>query len=78
MASKVTIEVSEDLYKEFSELKETISLMAKDQISDEDLVWFMVQEISASLELMAKDQWGCCGWEQHGEDHECCGEGNCG
>jgi hypothetical protein len=59
--------------------------MAKDQISDEDLVWFMVEEISASLEMMAKDGWhhheewdDCCGGEKHGEDHECCGSVNCG
>jgi hypothetical protein len=38
MTNKVTIELSKNLYQEFSELKETISLMAKDQISDEDLV----------------------------------------
>lgn len=74
MADKVTIEVSKDLYQEFSELKETISLMAKDQISDEDLVWFMVQEISASLELMAKDG---AHDHQHNDGHECCGWGNC-
>ena len=77
MADKVTIELSNDLYQEFLELKETISLMAKDQITDEDLVWFMVQEISASIDLMAKDGGDCCGGEKHGEDHECCGEGHC-
>lgn len=72
MVNKVTIELSNDLYQEFLELKETISLMAKDQITDEDLVWFMVEEISASLDIMAK------GGEKHDEDHECCGWGHCG
>ncbi len=83
MTNKVSIEVSNDLYQEFLELKETISLMAKDQITDEDLVWFLVQEISASIDMMVKD-WNhghgwhdCCGWEKHWEDHECCGWGHC-
>ena len=54
-SNKVDIKVSEDIYKEFLELKETISLMAKDTISDEDLVLFLVQEISASIDMMMKE-----------------------
>ena len=73
MAGRVNIEISDDLYKEFLDLKETISLMAKDQISDEDLLWFLVQEISASLEMMAKD-WEHWAHDHHHDDwHSCCG-----
>ncbi len=75
MADKVNIEISNDLYKEFLDLKETISLMAKDTISDEDLVGFMVQEISASLTMMAKDG---AHDHQHDDGHSCCGGWNCG
>jgi len=78
MADKVTIEVHKDLYQAFLELKETISLMAKETISDEDLVWFMVEEISASIDMMAKEQWECCDGEKYGEDHDCCCGGSCG
>ena len=82
MADKVTIEIHKDLYQEFLELKETISLMAKETISDEDLVWFMVEEISASIDMMAKE-WEeggeCCGAHDHDKKEDgCCGGGHCG
>lgn len=86
MSDKVTIEINKDLYQEFLELKETISLMAKETVSDEDLVWFMVEEISASIDMMAKDwnhwhEWHeCCGghWHEEEKDEGCCGGGHCG
>lgn len=84
MADKKTIEISADLYQAFLELKTKVSEMAKDDtVTDEDLVWFMVQEISHGIMTMEQHQWDwsheCCGgWHHHDEDHECCGGGHCG
>lgn len=84
MKGKVTIELSNDLYQKFLELKKTISSMTKSDISDEELMWFMVQEISIGVEMMNSGNWNneghqCCGWHHH-EDagHKCCGGGHCG
>lgn len=84
MKDMVGIELSNDLYQKFLELKKTISSMTKDDISDEELIWFMVQEISIWVEMMNNTHWDnewhhCCGWHHHEDhDHECCGGGHCG
>lgn len=78
-----TIEVSLDTYERFETLKETLEELTQDtNIKDEDVVEFMVREITESIKMMQEHshEWGCFGWEhchEEGKDEECCGGHDC-
>lgn len=85
--TKHTIEISQDTYTRFEELKKIIQELSNEKkLTDEDVLEFAVREILESIKMMQghshNHDWSCCGYEHehhthhnHKEwSHHCCGE----